>query len=243
MEQVESKIENVTMYEGHKKGKHKSTVYVKVVTDKDTRENCRGRVADAVRETFGKCDFSSHGPTWHDKESPHTFTIAFTRSCKYKPDFVSPQGLYGQLCAQHGDLRTKFAELVEQAKIDQANHEQAKATLQEVNHVSSQFSETCIKKGKKAINYDERLAALQAELGEAAKEQLRKDIAKEDEWKYDGGKAIDPVVRAMVTEKAEGQLEAELKIRRGGAFFFDVADPAFPESEETYADIIARLAV
>lgn len=223
MNKVECNIDGVTMYEGHKKGTHRSKVTISVDVDKETKEKCADLVSNMVRETFGTAKFWASSPGWYNKEDPYRFTITFSRKWKYKNDFVSPMGVFGMLTAQHGNLVDKLKELVEKAKVDAFDKERAKELIREVNNVASQFGESCIKKGKEAIGFDAKLEALYAELDQAAKEALRKEIEEED-WTYSSGAVIPPLVRTMVLEKADARLNGELKARRDPYFIFESED-------------------
>lgn len=240
MKSIESNIDGINMFEGHKKGLHKSKVSVQVIVDKETKEKCAGLIKQYVKDKFGNVDCYPHGPSWYSKDTPYSFTVTFTRKWKYKNDFVSPQGLFGILTASHGDLVKCLTRIIEQAKRDHADQERAKLLIREVNHVASQFQESCIKKGKEAIGYEEKLAALYAELEQAAKDALRKEIEEED-WTYSSGTPIPALVRTMVLERADTRLSGELKVRRAPFFFFDDNKELNEHSDEDLQACVERI--
>ena len=212
IEKVESMIEDASLYEGHKRGCHKSQVIVKVfVSPEDYRKNQR-LIHQYIANRF--TDFCSPSikvySNAYDLGKKRILSVTFTHESKYKDKFLSPQALYGALANEYGNLKDVLLDIVEHAKRDQEDKNRAKSLISEVNHIAEQLCESAIKKAKEAISYQERIDALHDELGVAAKDALDTQSKTED-WSYTSGTPIHDLVKSMVLDDVASRLNGKMK--------------------------------
>jgi len=156
-------------------------------------ENYFGELPDGVR---------CNSVCWGKMQDSWDGYLQFVHETKYKKDHMSGEEILGFLTSRYGDLDKYIRACIVKIAAKRKLIERAKDCMREAEHVGGCYSDEAYKKAKAKINYDARLKELNDELRSVISDEYDHLIDIED-WKYQGGKKVDPVSVQLILSKTE----------------------------------------
>ena len=138
--------------------------------------------------------------SWGKMDKHWDMFLDFTRKVKYKKDSIDVNYLMYTIEERYGPIVPYIEGLIKKLAKRVCIIQRAENCIHSAKNVSDNLVSEARKQAKEEINYQERIDAINQEMVAKASDILDYIIedTKDEEWVYDNGKVIDPVVIELI---------------------------------------------